>query len=166
MTLDRWVSSSPDVSEYYTFSSFRIKEGNEIPKIMPSRSLKSHTTWQKKNISTKQKIEKPKAMKINSTNCLMHGYWFCLCFVDRASLYNPFQIKPTRCALLLSIFISISVHVSGNYVPIIKRIYCIWATLVFFTVYEWLAAGWDETGLIPTSRPDSHPYTVKNTSVA
>jgi len=31
-----------------------------------------------------------------------------LCFVYRASLHNPFQMKPTRCALLLSIFISTS----------------------------------------------------------
>jgi len=37
-----------------------------------------------------------------------------LCFVDRASLYNLFQMKPTRCTLLLSIFISTSLHVSGN----------------------------------------------------
>jgi len=44
-------------------------------------------------------------------------------FVGRASLYNLFQIKPTRCTLLLSIFISTSLHVSGNYVPIIRRTY-------------------------------------------
>ena len=56
-----------------------------------------------------------------------------LCFVDRASLYNLFRMKPTRCTLLLSIFISTSLHVSGNYlyVPIIRRTYCIYATLVF-----------------------------------
>jgi len=42
-----------------------------------------------------------------------------LCYVDRASLYNLFQIKPTRCTLLLSIFISTSLHVSGNYVMLI-----------------------------------------------
>ena len=47
-------------------------------------------------------------------------------------------------ALLLGIFISTSLYVSGNYVPIIRRTYC----------------------LIPTSRSDSHPYRVKNTSVA
>jgi len=63
----------------------------------------------------------------------MQGIYICitetnyisriLCFVDRASLYYLCQIKPNRCTLLLSIFIS--------------------------------------TSLIPTSRPDSHPYTVK-----
>jgi len=41
-------------------------------------------------------------------------------------------MKPTRCTLLLSIFISTSVHVSCNYVSIIRRTYCIYATLVIF----------------------------------
>ena len=54
-------------------------------------------------------------------------------------------MKPTRCTLLLSIFISTSVHVSGNYVPISRRTYCIYATLVFFTLYG---------RLVPTSGPD------------
>jgi len=62
-----------------------------------------------------------------------------LCFVYRASLYNLFQIKPTRRTLLLSIFISTSLHVSGNYVSIIRRTYCIYTTLVFFTLYGWLS---------------------------
>jgi len=44
-----------------------------------------------------------------------------------------FKMKPTSCTLLLSIFISTSLHVSGNDVPIIRRTYCICATLVFFT---------------------------------
>jgi len=48
-------------------------------------------------------------------------------------------MKPTRCTLLLSIFISTSLHISGNYVPIIRRIYCIYATLVFFTPCGWLS---------------------------
>jgi len=73
-----------------------------------------------------------------------------------AFLYNIFQMKPTRCTLLLSIFISTSLHVSGNYVPIISRTYWIYATLVFFTLYGWL------TGL---RRPDTHPYCLKNTSI-
>jgi len=59
-------------------------------------------------------------------------------FFYRASLCNLFQKKPTRCTLLLSIFISTSLHVSGNYAPIIRRTYCICATLVFFTLYRWL----------------------------
>jgi len=48
-----------------------------------------------------------------------------------------FQKKPTRCTLLLSIFIS------TTYVPIIRRTHCFCC-----------------------SRPDSHLNTVKNTSVA
>jgi len=74
-------------------------------------------------------------------------FWVCsqkhilifLCFVDRVSVYNIIQMKPARCTLLLSIFISTSLHVSGNYVPIIRRTYCIYATLVFFTLYGWLS---------------------------
>jgi len=49
------------------------------------------------------------------------------------------QMKPTRCTLMLSICIATSLHVSGNYVPIIRRTYCIYATLVFFTLYGWLS---------------------------
>ena len=48
-------------------------------------------------------------------------------------------MKPARCTILLCIFISTSVHVSGNYVPIIRRTCCIYATLVFFTLYGWLS---------------------------
>jgi len=50
-----------------------------------------------------------------------------------------FQVKLTRCTLLLSIFISNSLHVSGNYVPIIRRTYYIYATPVFFTLCGWLS---------------------------
>jgi len=73
--------------------------------------------------------------------------------------YNVFQMKPTRCTLLLSIFISTSLHVSGNYVPVIRRTYSIYATLVFFTLYGWLS------GRL-VCRPNIHQYKVKNTSVA
>ena len=58
-------------------------------------------------------------------------FYVFVCLVDRPSLYNLFQMKPTRCTLLPSIFISTSLHVSGNYVPLITRTYCIYATLVF-----------------------------------
>ena len=75
-----------------------------------------------------------------------------LCFVDCTSLYNRFQMKPNKCTLIPSIFFSTSLPVSGYYVPIIRRTYRIYATLVFFTLYGWLS--------------DSHPYRVKNTSVA
>ena len=45
-------------------------------------------------------------------------------------------MEPTRCTLLLSIFISTSLHVSGNYVPIIRRTFCIYAnTGIFHSVW-------------------------------
>ena len=69
--------------------------------------------------------------------------WTSFFYVDRASLYNLLQMKPSRCTLLRSIFISTYLHVSGNYVPIIRRTYCIYATLVFFTLYGRLS-GWNE----------------------
>jgi len=81
-------------------------------------------------------------------------------FVDRASLYNLFQIKPTRCTLIRSIFISTSIHVSGYYVLIIRRTFCIYATLLFFVLYGFLS------GLLVGMRTDSNPYRVKNTSVS
>jgi len=56
-----------------------------------------------------------------------------------------FQMTPTRCTVILGIFISNSLHVSGKYVPIVRRTYCIYATLVFFTMYGWLS------GLLPSS---------------
>ena len=49
-----------------------------------------------------------------------------------STLNYLFHMKPNRCTLLLSMFISTSLHVSGNYVPIIRRTCCICATLVFF----------------------------------
>jgi len=58
-------------------------------------------------------------------------------------------MQPTRCKLRLSTFVSTSLHVLGNYVPIIRIIYCINATLVFFTLYGWLS------GLLVGM---SHPY--------
>jgi hypothetical protein len=55
-----------------------------------------------------------------------------------------------------------SLHVSGKYVPIIRRNYCAYATLgichsVWMTVWY---AGWDE---IPSCIPESHPHRVTNT---
>jgi len=64
---------------------------------------------------------------------------FFLCFVYRASLSDLFQTKPARCTLHLGIFISTSLHVSANYVPIVRRTYCIYAALVFVTLYGWLS---------------------------
>jgi len=61
-------------------------------------------------------------------------------FCRRCTSINTFspQMKPTGCTLLLSMFISSFLHVSGNCVPIIRRTHCTYATLVLFTVYGWL----------------------------
>ena len=79
------------------------------------------------------------------------------CFVVRASLYNLFQVKPTRCTLLLSIFISNSLHVSGNYVHIIGRTYCIYTTLVFFSLCWWLSGLLVGMRLIPNQQTRQPP---------
>jgi len=51
---------------------------------------------------------------------------------------NIFQTTPARCTQFLSTFISTSPHVSGDYVPITRTAYCIYAPMVFFTLYGWL----------------------------
>ena len=61
------------------------------------------------------------------------------CFDNRASLHNLFQMKPNRCTLILSIFISTALHVSGNYVSIIRRTYGINVKMLFFVLYGWLS---------------------------
>ena len=74
-----------------------------------------------------------------------------------------FHKKPTGCTLLLSTFISTSVHVSGNYVPIIRRTYCNCATLVFFTLYRWLSGLLADQCRIDTIRsPDDGHMVVRN----
>ena len=56
----------------------------------------------------------------------LHEYYF-LCQKEQTDqgVWNTFvtilfQMKSTRCTLLLSVFISTSVHVSDNYVPIVR----------------------------------------------
>ena len=66
-----------------------------------------------------------------------------------------FQTKPKGRTLIHIIFISTSLHVSGNYVPVVRRNYCIYATLVFFTVYGWLSG-------LPTDQTATHTQTVCN----
>ena len=60
-----------------------------------------------------------------------------------ASLYNLFQIKPTRCTLILSIFISTSLHVSGNYVLCISG--CMVGRPDSLLVHETATYGCDDT---------------------
>jgi hypothetical protein len=51
-----------------------------------------------------------------------------LCFVDRASLYNLVN-KANLAHNLFLVYIYQSLHVSGDYVPIIRRNNCVNATL-------------------------------------
>jgi len=56
----------------------------------------------------------------------MYSEFYVLLTVHSCRIF--FQMKPSRCTLLLSIFISTYVHVSDNYVSIIRRTYCIYTT--------------------------------------
>jgi len=74
-----------------------------------------------------------------------------------------FHMKPTRYTLLLSTFISTSLHVSGNYVPIIRRTYCNYVTPVFFTLYGWLSGLLADQCRIDTVRsPDDGHIVARN----
>jgi len=68
-----------------------------------------------------------------------------LCSVDRASLYNLVN-EANLVHNLFLVYLSV-LHVSGDYVPIIRRNNCVYATLG--TCYSaWMAvwyAGWNET---------------------
>jgi len=79
------------------------------------------------------------AKLVNSWNicCCQRSKFACSSWLRYTSNRKISFKKPTRCTLLLRIFISASLHVSGNYVPIISRTYSIYTTLVFFTLYGW-----------------------------
>jgi len=86
------------------------------------------------------------------------------CIVYRASLHDLFQMKPTRCILLLSVFISTFLHVSGNYLPTIRRTCCIYATLVFFPLYGWLSGLLVGMRLQPADQVTTHTEQKKSFS--
>jgi Mn2+/Fe2+ NRAMP family transporter len=66
---------------------------------------------------------------------------------------NILQISPTRCTILLNIFISLLYRFRASMCPSSGENYCIYATLVFFTLYGWrLVCSLDFN---PTSRPDA-----------
>ena len=83
-----------------------------------------------------------------------------LCFVNCASSYN-LVIKVNLLHNFSQYVYFFSLHVLGDYVPIIRRNNCICATLgichcVWMTVWY---AGW----CIPPCIPGSHPYRVTST---
>ena len=58
-----------------------------------------------------------------------------------------------------------SLNVSGRHVPIMRRNYCIYATVVFVTLYGWLLVCWLDWNQ-SNQQTRRHPYRVTNTSVA
>ena len=74
-----------------------------------------------------------------SSKSEFHADWYSDSHIVLRGVYDLFQMKPVRCILFLSTFISTFLHVLGNYMPIIRRTYCIYATLVFFVLYGWLS---------------------------
>ena len=76
-----------------------------------------------------------------------------MCFVDCSAMYNLAN-KSNRMHNSVQYIYFSSVHVSGIHVPIIRRkLLCIYATLVFVTLYGWRLAGW--LYFNPTSRPNA-----------
>jgi len=69
-----------------------------------------------------------------NNNCTIYLIYFYVLLTVHTCIM--FQMKPTECTLLLGLFISTSVHVSGNYVPIIRRTYCIYATVLWVAVWS------------------------------
>jgi hypothetical protein len=62
------------------------------------------------------------------SQCVTISNFFFLCFVDRASLCN--LANKANLVLSFSYYVYFfSLHVSGDYVPIIRRNNCIFATL-------------------------------------
>ena len=103
------------------------------------------------------------AVNMNVSGKIIHVFWL---FWTRSWTFRfyLFQMKPTRCTLLPNKFISASLHVSGSYFPIIRIIYCIYTTLVFFHsvwVAVWSAGSNQQTRQPPIQSvkiPVSHRY--------
>ena len=66
-----------------------------------------------------------------------------LCFVDSASLYNLANKSNSVHNSAYYIYFS-SLCVSGNHVPVIRRNYCNYVTLVFVTLCGWRPVCWLE----------------------
>jgi len=62
---------------------------------------------------------------------------FCTCFEQLCAHHQENSLYLCDTGTVHSVWVSIwsSVHVSSNYVPIIRRTHCIYATLVLFTLY-------------------------------
>ena len=74
------------------------------------------------------------------------------------------HISPTRCTILFSIFISLLYMFRASMFPSSGKNYCMYATLVFVTLYGWRLVCW--LGFQSNQQTRRHPYRVTNTSVA
>ena len=83
-------------------------------------------------------------------NCI---FYKILCFVDRVSLYNLFQMNPTGCTLLLVYLFQLLYLFRTNMCPSSGEFTVSMRHRYFYSL--WVVV------LIPTSRPDSHPYRLK-----
>jgi len=86
-----------------------------------------------------------------------------VCLVKHASLYN-LQISPTRCTILLNIFISFLHMFRASMCPSSGENYYIYATLLFVTLYVCHVVCWLDW-IQSNQQTRHHPYRVTNTSV-
>ena len=78
----------------------------------------------------------------------INGNWFGNCDI--------FQMKPIRCTLLLNIFISTSLHVTGDHVPIIRRNNCIYIYTTLGTCYSVWVTVWFAGAYAPAYQTATH----------
>jgi len=73
--------------------------------------------------------------------CMVGCLVFSTCFGQLCAHHQETSMYLCDTGIFHSVWLTVwsSLHVSGNYVPIIRRTYCIYATLVFFTLYGWLS---------------------------
>ena len=86
-----------------------------------------------------------------------------LCFFDLHPCVIA-QKSVTRCTIMLNIFISLLYMFRAFTCPSSGENYCIYATLVFVSLYGWRLGFW--LGFQPNQQTRRHPYRLTNTSVA
>ena len=68
--------------------------------------------------------------------------WGRLMKENKATFTLSLQISPTRCTILLNIFISLLYMFRASMWPPSGKNYCIYSTLVFVTLYGWRPVCW------------------------
>jgi len=98
---------------------------------------------------------------IRSTYCISVTLVFFTLYLLLSGLLVEMRLVSSQ-PLLLSIFISTFLHVSDNSVSIIRRTYCIYATLVFFTLHGWLSGLQTRQPPIQSEKYQCHIDTVSS----